>query len=174
MNNNDIVSYAYVVGLVLGALLILTVCYKLVKNQDIKYGGLPHSFIALLFAGMSVWSNISFSVSEDGISAELEKAIQEMEEEVAIVKQESKRNADSAVQLRSAIDTIKVQDALRSEGFYKGALSGTLNQDTVASIKAFQAQNRLSQTGKLDAKTIKKLELEKVNLSHIQRSFVTP
>jgi peptidoglycan hydrolase-like protein with peptidoglycan-binding domain len=51
------------------------------------------------------------------------------------------------------------QQKLKSAGLYKGKVDGKSGPETMAALKAFQQQNNLKQTGKLDHATKEKLGL---------------
>lgn len=54
----------------------------------------------------------------------------------------------------------EAQTKLKAKGMYAGEADGTYNNDFRASIKAFQEANNLAKTGKLDAETLAKMEIE--------------
>ena len=57
-------------------------------------------------------------------------------------------------------DQIKqTQQALADKGLYKGKVSGRLNGDFRKAVKAFQTQNQLKVTGRLNQETLAKLNI---------------
>ena len=58
----------------------------------------------------------------------------------------------------ATVEQIKdAQKILADKGLYKGAVTGRLNKDFRAAISAFQKQNKLNPTGRLNQETIAKL-----------------
>jgi len=57
----------------------------------------------------------------------------------------------------SGEDVEKLQQALKIKGYYKGVVDGKYGNNTVSAVKAYQKAMKLSQTGKADYDTIKKL-----------------
>ncbi len=51
-------------------------------------------------------------------------------------------------------DVGKLQERLKYEGFYKGTITSKFDAATVAALKEYQAENKLTQTGRLDTKTL--------------------
>ena len=54
-------------------------------------------------------------------------------------------------------DVKQVQQRLKELGYYKSTCDGAFGAQTVTAVKAFQKKNGLSQTGNVDAATLKKL-----------------
>lgn len=66
-----------------------------------------------------------------------------------------------AFTIYTAAETIRsAQEALRSRGYYRGAIDGTLNDATQRALLAFQIDNRVLATGNLDGRTAELLGLE--------------
>ncbi|HEY2138523.1 MAG TPA: peptidoglycan-binding domain-containing protein [Chthoniobacterales bacterium] len=75
-------------------------------------------------------------------------------------KSKSKRKSRMATQKAPTPDRIReIQSALQREGAYQGDPSGKWDDATVAAMKNFQDKNGLSPTGKIDARTLEKLNL---------------
>ncbi len=51
----------------------------------------------------------------------------------------------------------RAQVALKEQGYYEGEVNGTMNARTSSSLKAFQRENNLPESGELDPPTAKKL-----------------
>ena len=65
------------------------------------------------------------------------------------------RRADGTT---ATVEQIKdAQKILADKGLYKGAVTGRLNKDFRAALSAFQKQNKLNPTGRLNQETIAKL-----------------
>jgi len=165
---------AYVVALVLGSIMLLSVCFVYVRHQVLKLSGMGLTGFAVILVGMSVWKNIDVSVDENGFTAKLEQAIEmanQAKKETAEVRQLSQQTTEAALALKETVDTIRIQEALRERGLYKGALIGQLDAETVKSISKFQEQNGIPNTGTLDTKTIRKLGIQPIkNFSNLQKT----
>lgn len=75
----DIKEMAFIAGLILGSLVIMSVCWVWVRNQVLGIGGGILSFFGVLLVGLSVWSSASVEVSADGFSARLDKLQNEVQ-----------------------------------------------------------------------------------------------
>ena len=62
-----------------------------------------------------------------------------------------------AVSLRADQITAAVQQALKDQGFYYGAVTGNKDDDTKAAIRRYQIRNGLQITGEIDAETLRSL-----------------
>ncbi len=54
---------------------------------------------------------------------------------------------------------LEVQSALQELGFYQGAIDGDVGPETRAAIRAYQAENGLGVTGRIDAGLLRLLEV---------------
>jgi murein L,D-transpeptidase YcbB/YkuD len=165
---------AYIVALVLGSIMLLSVCFVYVRHQVLKLSGMGLAGFAVILVGMSVWKNIDVSVDENGFTAKLEQAIEianQAKKETAEIKQLNQQTTEATLALKETVDTIRIQEVLRDKGLYKGALIGQLDAETVKSISTFQEQNGIPKTGTLDTKTIRKLGIQPIkNFSNLQKT----
>ena len=66
-----------------------------------------------------------------------------------------------AFTIYTAAETIRAaQEALRTRGYYRGAIDGNLTDDTQRALLAFQIDNRVLATGNLDGRTAELLGLD--------------
>lgn len=155
----------YIVALVLGSLMVISVCFVYVKHQILQLGGIVLSAFAVVLVGMSVWKTIDITANEKGFTAKLEQAIAVANEatiKVAQVQAISEKNSEAALALKSTVEAFKVQEALRGAGVYRGTLDGHIGPATQRSILKFQSLNNIPQTGVIDPQTIQKLKIEPV------------
>ncbi len=168
----------YIVALVLGSLMVLSVCFVYVKHQILQLGGIVLSGFAVVLVGMSVWKTIDITANEKGFTAKLEQALAKANEataKVAEVKEQSQRNSEAALALKTTVEAFKVQEALRGAGVYRGALDGHIGPATQSSIREFQSLHNIPQTGVIDAKTIEELNIEPVrNFPQLEKGITTP
>lgn len=54
---------------------------------------------------------------------------------------------------------VEVQNALQELGFYQGAIDGSVGPETRAAIRAYQSENGLSVTGRIDTALLRLLEV---------------
>lgn len=64
----------------------------------------------------------------------------------------------------------KAQQALKERGFYKGELSGRMDAATRDAVKAFQAQQGIRETGRLNKETRQRLGIEAATAETVKRS----
>jgi len=69
--NNPAFNPAFIVALVIGTAMLLSVCWVYIKNQSFGLGGSLLSMLAVILIGMSVWKEMQFSIGKDGIKAHL-------------------------------------------------------------------------------------------------------
>lgn len=74
----DITNLAFIAGLILGSLAILSVCWVWLNKQILGMGGGVLSFVGVLLVGLSLWSSASVEVTPDGFRAEFERLQQEV------------------------------------------------------------------------------------------------
>jgi peptidoglycan hydrolase-like protein with peptidoglycan-binding domain len=73
-------------------------------------------------------------------------------------KPEAKATTRRADGTTATVDQIKdAQKLLADKGLYKGAVTGRLNKDFKAALTAYQKQNNLKATGRLNQETIAKM-----------------
>lgn len=63
----------------------------------------------------------------------------------------------AATTVRADQTTATVQQTLKDQGFYYGAVTGQKNPDTTAAIRRYQIRNGLQITGEIDAETLRSL-----------------
>jgi hypothetical protein len=165
---------AYVVALVLGSIILVSVCFVYVRHQVLQFSGMGLTAFAVVLIGMSVWKNIDVSVDQNGFTAKLEQAIEianQVKKENAELKQLNEENTQAALALKETVETIRAQEVLREKGLYRGALVGQLDSATKQSISKFQEEKGIPQTGKLDSKTIQELGIKPIkNFPNLQRT----
>jgi peptidoglycan hydrolase-like protein with peptidoglycan-binding domain len=59
--------------------------------------------------------------------------------------------------LKPANDVAAAQQRLKDRGYYSGPIDGVIGPDTEAAVRAYQRNQRLSVTGKLDSQTVRAL-----------------
>ncbi|MEZ5361299.1 MAG: peptidoglycan-binding domain-containing protein [Bryobacterales bacterium] len=103
----------------------------------------------------------------DGLEAGLEGAGTGLKKAGGAIKEvfdeDDKTAVDSSASYdtrQTVDDTRKAQAKLAAMGYYEGNVDGVMGPNTEEAIREFQAKHKLAQTGELDAKTRKKLDLD--------------
>jgi len=100
----------FIVALVIGSLILLSVCFVYIKHQVIKLSGLSFASIGMVLIGMSVWQTIDITIDKNGLSAKLDQVMKEIQ----VTKQDIKttnRKIDATKQaLNIAKNDIRIVD----------------------------------------------------------------
>lgn len=72
-------QWAYLVGLVLGSLLILSVIFLTVKNRKVGMGEAFLVVMGVFLVGLTLWANVKISLSLDGLLAEFNQVKEQVE-----------------------------------------------------------------------------------------------
>jgi hypothetical protein len=64
-------NWAYLVGLFVGVIVILSVVFVFVKSQTLNSGGIMLTLVGMILIGLSIWSNIK--LEGEGFTIELNK-----------------------------------------------------------------------------------------------------
>ena len=73
----------------------------------------------------------------------------------------SSSNTNMNMNMNSASTVRAAQRKLEQQGFYKGAVNGSMGSETQAAVREFQKSNNLNVTGQLDAATLSSLGVTK-------------
>ena len=92
-----------------------------------------------------------------GQVGQLEQAKELLSKKTNQLENRQEKTLEATMVLKSSLETIQVQSLLQQKGLYDGPLDGSVGKATENALKAFQRQEQLSQTGKLDPKTLEKL-----------------
>ena len=84
----------YKVALVLGGLMLITVCGVFAFSQSFGFGGSVLTVSGVVLIGMSVWRKIDVTVSEKGFTAKLEQ----VEAQALEAKAKASKSAETAQQ----------------------------------------------------------------------------
>ncbi|MGE8149668.1 peptidoglycan-binding domain-containing protein [Pseudomonas vancouverensis] len=158
------INPAFFVALVLGALMLASVCYVYVSRQTFGLGGACLSGLGVVLVGMSVWTTIDVTFDAKGVRAKLEQVetIAKRAESTASQAQVESRTTSQAVdQLGQAVEFSMLQDRLKAAGVYDGVSDGHFGPATKAALARLQQQKGLPATGELDEATRRILNLPK-------------
>jgi hypothetical protein len=98
----DITNMAFITGLILGSLAIMSVCWVWVRSQVLGTGGGVLSFFGVLLVGLSIWSSASVEVTPEGFRAEFERLEKEVNE-VAVRSQQVSDEVQAVAEANNAI-----------------------------------------------------------------------
>ncbi len=128
----DVKEMAFLVGLLLGCMVLVSVCWVWIRKQVLGVGGGVLSFFGVLLVGLSVWSGASVEVSADGFRAEFER----LEEQVTQVAQKSEKLSDEVKVVAETNKAISKEVRLAAENINVNRsqflqLTNTLNEKRV-------------------------------------------
>ena len=152
---------AFFVALVVGSLMLVAVCFVYVRHRTFGLGGITLSGLGVILLGMSVWRSIDVSFDEKGMRAKLNQV-----EVVATEAKDTAVKAQSAVVqtnqvvagLKTTVEVAVLQEKLKAAGLYAGASDGHFGTTKAALLK-YQAANGLPQSGELDERTKRVLQV---------------
>ncbi|ALP53287.1 hypothetical protein Tel_09025 [Candidatus Tenderia electrophaga] len=98
----DIKEWAFIAGLVLGSLAIVSVCWVWIQKQVLGAGGGVLSFFGVLLVGLSLWTSASVEVTPEGFRAEFERLEREVQQ-VAQKSQQIGQEVESVAQANNAL-----------------------------------------------------------------------
>jgi len=154
----------FTVALVLGSIILVTVCWVYIQHQAFGFGGTVLTVSAVVLLGMSVWRNIDVSVSEKGFQAKLEQVenkIRAVAEQTAHVEEKASAAYTAVGRLKQSLTARDAQAVLSKQGFQVPA-DGILGPQTVRAIEQFQVAKGLAETAELDEATMKALGVEPI------------
>jgi hypothetical protein len=150
------------VALIVGTLMLITVCWVYIQHQTFGLGGIVLVVCAIVLIGMSVWRNIDVSVSAQGFQAKLEQVenkVRAVEEQAAHVEEKASAAYTAVRRLKQSLRVRDAQTMLSKQGF-KVVADGIFGPQTVQAVKQFQLANGLAEAGELDEATMKALGVE--------------
>lgn len=149
-------NHAFVVGLVLGAVMLASVCFVYIKHQKFGIGGATLSGLAVILVGMSVWPTIKFGFDGQRFWAELEQAQQvarQASKDAEEAKKETMNTRQAVTSLKTTLTTVIAQEKLKAANLYSGASDGQLSPGMITALKKLQASQGLGRSGELDEPT---------------------
>lgn len=147
---------AFIVGLVLGAAMLASVCFVYIKHQKLGPGGAILSALAVILVGMSVWKSIDVGYNEKGFWARLvqtEKLARQASKDAEEAKKETVNTVRTVTSLKNTLTTVIAQEKLKSANLYNGASDGQMSQATKTALQKLQQSRGLARTGELDEPT---------------------
>jgi hypothetical protein len=160
---------AFDVGLIVGVVLIGSVCWVYLHSYDLSVGGIALALFGLILISLSVWRNIDLSVNEKGITAKFEQFAAEVKAETSAAKEKVEKTEHIALVAVKSIDNLKQSidirnaQAVLSAAGYSVFADGLLGPQTISVIKQFQKEKGIAVTGELDRETMLAMKLYPMN-----------
>jgi murein L,D-transpeptidase YcbB/YkuD len=157
---------AFIVAMVVGTIMLLTVCFVYVRTQAFGLGGGALSCLGVALIGMSVWSSMDFKLTSSGISARLDQvaaSVHDASNRATQAQQQATQVATQATHLAQRFDVASTQASLKEKGIYTGVADGYFGADTSAALMKFQSHSGLPASGKMDADTLHHLGVRPVS-----------
>jgi len=142
-------NWAFAIGLVLGSVAVLSVCFVWVRRQLFGMGGGALSLVGVILVGLSVWGKVKIEASEGGVKAEFEKVkaqVQQVAEANTIVAEElekAARNIDANRQQATQLTGVLRERQSISQLQFENIQRPTLQVPRVA-IDRLERAKRLS------------------------------
>lgn len=137
-------NWAYIVGLVVGAVAIAAVCWVWVRKQTFGTGGTVLSIVGVILVGLSVWKTVEISYTNGSLMVRLQKLeerLGQVAEASSAVTQEVQKLTDSANTTRE--EFLKLTRTLEARG--------TLPAATIRDIREAIARAPTVDRAKLDS-----------------------
>ncbi len=100
----DMKNWTYVVGMILGAFVLISVCVVWLRHQKLGGGGTGLSVIGIVLVGLSIWSSVKLQVGDVRVELETLRArVQQVADAGAKISEETARVAESTAGNRDAI-----------------------------------------------------------------------
>jgi hypothetical protein len=123
----DLTTIVVIVGMVLGALVILSICWVWIRKQEIAFPALGGVLIGALLVTASVWAHVEIQISEKGIGVQLD-ALQKEITEVRLANQELTQTTlqltDATRENATVLRDLSRSPALRGPGAFDAAAAG--------------------------------------------------
>src|SRR3989304_9691070 len=110
-------NWAFLVGMVFGAVAIAAVCWVWVRKQTFGTGGIALSIVGVILVGLSVWKSVEVSYTNGNLVVRLQKLEQrlgQVAEASSAVTQEVQKLTDRANQTRE--EFLKLTRTLQARG----------------------------------------------------------
>ena len=137
-------NWAYMVGMIIGAVAIGAVCWVWVRKQTFGTGGIGLSIVGVILVGLSVWKSVEVSYTNGNLVVRLQKLEQrlgQVAEASSAVTQEVQKLTDSANTTRE--EFLKLARTLEARG--------TLPAATIRDIRESIARAPTVDRAKLDS-----------------------
>lgn len=146
---NGIEELAFLAGIIMGSVLLLAVSWVWIKKQVLGGGGIIMSLVGLALVGLVVWSSIRIEASPEGLSAEFERQLRqveqmvnEMDEQVARVDSNLQRVDEQVTRVDSGLQDVVAANISFSESIESLAASVETNNRQFVALTADLERNQ--------------------------------
>jgi hypothetical protein len=111
-------AVAFIAGIILGSIAVLSAVYVWVKDRTFGMGGGALSLAGIVLVGLSIWSSVRIKVNESGLEADFNRLQSQVSEvtktslavtdEVRKIAESTQANKDQFLKLTSALETRQV------------------------------------------------------------------
>lgn len=101
----DVQQVAFFVGIALGSIAVLSACVVWLRHQTFGAGGAGLSLVGVALVGLSLWTSISFSMSEGGFEARFDR----LEGQVSDVASATETVTTEVQKIAEATETSRTQ-----------------------------------------------------------------
>lgn len=143
----SIPDFALLIGIVLGAIMLLGVIYVYVKNQSYGMGGTALTVFGTLLIGLSIWKTAEISISPDG---GLQAKFEALEKRFITVKQETEQQLNENDQQIQTLAAVNEDLKVKSETLSATVASVKLEADQLKRINTVNLEKIQSLTLKTD------------------------
>jgi hypothetical protein len=133
-------------------------------GDDERYGGFMRDIIGPILASLVVVYALAVLLSADGTSSGLDlrknqERISDLGDQLIqmVMLERRQQQLKDGPGAPSADRTMKVQQALKDNGFYSGPVDGVMREKTQEAIESFQQSRDLKVTGTVDEETAREL-----------------
>lgn len=168
---SSITDIALLIGMILGAIMLLGVIFVYVKNQSYGMGGSALTVFGTLLIGLSIWKTAEISISpEGGLQAKFEA----LEQELVVVKRETEKQLnenENKIQTLAAVnEDLQIKSQTLSNTIAAVSLeSKQLQQINTANLQKIQALSLKTEKLEEQNQTLK-VDLTKLKTTSIQLS----
>lgn len=67
--NLDIATLTLVIGMIIGSIMLLSVCWVYLRHHSFGFGGTVLTCFGVILIGLSIWKTVDVSVTKEGIKA---------------------------------------------------------------------------------------------------------
>lgn len=161
----DIKNSVLTVGLLMGSLMILSVCFAYVRGRPFGTGGIVLTIGGVILIGLSVFSRISLSVSDEGFEAR----IQSIEHKVGAVEEKNASVTERLKTVDQNVQLVNEANQVVSEELQTVAKTQRTNTDKVTQLSDVLAARKLVQPEVAEQLRTDFRKLPQVDMQRLQK-----
>lgn len=106
INGIDIDDLAFLAGIVMGSILLLSVSWVWIQKQVLGASGVTMSLVGVTLVGLTVWSSVRIEASPDGLLAEFNSRLEDLAETVEEVDSDLQEVVDTNISFSRDIESL--------------------------------------------------------------------